>query len=159
MSSKLIFSYKETRLKPELDRNIYEVFGIYFGEVSSIPITAIFKKSDGTWTPAVNAVFDTGAGISLLPRRVSEDLGIDKYVPHKLAGISKKPECLLPVSITRIKSKILDSYGNESPEFDMWVALADRDDVPSILGMKDIINNFKFESDPVEKKLYLMWKE
>lgn len=100
-------------------------------------------------------VFDTGAGISLLPRYESREIGVERCVPHKLTGISKREECLVPVKISRVKSRLIDSQGSLSPEFELWVAFAERDDVPSILGMKDIINSFKLETDPEEKKLYL----
>lgn len=157
MSSRLVFSYRETKVKPDLEERIYEAFKTDFGYITSIPVTGVFKKKDGSWTSAINMTFDTGAAISLLPKWISKELEVDKYAPHELTGISKKPECLLPVNISRVTVKLLDIYGEESPEFELWVAFADRDDVPTILGMKDVVSNFRFESDPKEKKLYLIW--
>jgi len=119
---------------------------------------AQFLKADGSWR-TVEAVFDTGAGISLLPRYESREIGVERSVPHMLTGISKREECLVPVKTSRVRSRLIDSQGSMSPEFALWVAFAERDDVPSILGMKDVINSFKFETDPEGKKLYLTWKK
>lgn len=87
-------------------------------------------------------LFDTGAGISLLSGYVGEEIGISNYVAHKLTGISKKEECMVDVKISRIKVRLIDSYGNISPEFDLWAAFAEGL-VPHVLGMKDIADKFK----------------
>lgn len=102
--------------------------------------------------------FDTGASISLVPKYIGVELSVQTYVPHELIGIAKRKECMVQVKISRVVMKIEDVYGNVSPEFDVWVAIAERDDVPTVLGMKGILNNFWFESDPLQEKLYMMWK-
>lgn len=149
MSSKLFFPFKETTVRPELARKIREAFGLEFNHITSIPVTALFKKLEGTWTTGINMTFDTGAGISLLPNYLYNELSVQNYVPHQVAGISK--EILVNVRISRVTAKLIDSHGTSSPEFDLWVAFADRDDVPSLLGMKDIINKVKFKLNPKEK--------
>jgi len=156
LSYKLIFPFEENRIHPTIAEEIRKQLNLDFGFVTSIPILARFLKADGTWR-TVEMIFDTGAGISLLPRHVGEEIGIKKYVNHKLTGISKREECLVPVKISRVKAKLIDSEGNMSPEFEIWVAFADRDDVPSVLGMKDIIDKFTFKSDMKAKILYFEW--
>lgn len=154
MSFKLIFDFEEGRIRPELKQRIYETFRQDFGYVTSIPMSVQFLKKDGMWT-TVDAIFDTGAGISLFSKQVGEEIGIDKCVLHKLSGIAKKEECLIPVKLSMAKARLIDSYGNVSPEFDLWVAFAE-EMVPHVLGMKNIVEHFEFES--IEKKLYLSWK-
>jgi len=156
LSYRLIFPFEETRIHPTIAEEIRKQLNLDFGLVTSIPVLARFLKADGSWR-TVEMIFDTGAGISLLPRYVGEEIGIKRYVNHKLTGISKREECLIPVRISKVRTKLIDSKGNSSPEFEIWVAFADRDDVPSVLGMKDIINNFRFKSDIKEKALYLEW--
>jgi len=158
LSSRLVFPFEETRISPKIAKAIKEEFGIEFSFIISVPVLAQFLKADGSWR-TVEAVFDTGAGISLLPRYEGREIGVERYAPHKLTGISKREECLVPVKISRVKPRLIDSQGSTSPEFELWVAFAERDDVPSILGVKDIINSFKLETDPEEKKLYLTWKK
>jgi hypothetical protein len=156
LSYKLVFPFEESRIHPKIAEEIRKELNLDFGFVTSIPVLARFLKADGTWR-TVETIFDTGAGISLLPRYVGEEIGIKKYVNHKLTGISKREECLVPVRISKVRTKLIDSKGNISPEFKIWVAFADRDDVPSVLGMKDIIDNFSFKSDAKQKTLYLEW--
>jgi len=64
---------------------------------------------------------------------------------------------MIPVRISRVKARLIDSEGSVSPEFDLWVAFAE-ESVPHVLGMKDIIQNFDFKTDLKAKKLYLEWK-
>jgi len=155
LSSKLFFPFKETTVRPELARKICEAFGLEFNHITSIPVTTLFKKHEGTWTTGINMTFDTGAGISLLPNYLYDELSVQNYVPHQVAGISR--EMLVNVRISRATAKLIDLHGTSSPEFDLWVAFADRDDVPSLLGMKDVVNKVKFELNPKEKTLSLEW--
>lgn len=71
MSFKLVFPHKEKETKPDLANRIRKTFGLDFGFISSIPITVIFKRTDGTMTAGINMAFDTGAGISHSPKYVS----------------------------------------------------------------------------------------
>ena len=157
MSYKLVFNFDESRLKPELEQTIREKFQTEFGVVTTIPVTVQLLKADGRWT-TVEAFFDTGAVISLFSKQVGEEIGITRFVPHRLSGISKREECMLAVRLAKARARLVDIMGNTSPELDIWVAFAE-EPVPHVLGMKDIINKFRLESDPVEKKFYLTWKE
>lgn len=155
MSFKLVFDFEEGRIRSELKQRIYETFRQDFGYVTSIPMSVQLLKRDGMWT-TVDAIFDTGAGISLFSKQVGEEIGISKFVSHKLLGIARKEECMIPVRLSMAKARLIDSYGNVSPEFDLWAAFAE-EMVPHVLGMKNIIRHFEFES--VETKLYLSWKK
>jgi len=156
LSYRLIYPFDETGIRPDLAKAIFKKFGLEFGSIISVPVNVQFLKKDRTWT-TVDMFFDTGAVISLLSGYVGEEIGIENYVSYKLFGISKKEECMVPVRIARVKVRLIDLYGNMSPELDIWAAFAE-ETVPHVLGMKDIINKFKFESNPKEKKLYLTWK-
>jgi len=157
LSYRLVYPFDETGIRPDLAKTIFERFGFEFGSMISVPVIVQFLKKDGTWT-TVDMFFDTGAIVSLLSAQVGEEVGLEKYVSHRLSGISKKEECTVPVRVSRVKARLVDSYGNMSPEIDLWAAFAE-EAVPNVLGMKDIISRFKFETDPAEKKLYLTWKK
>ena len=83
MSSKLVYEFEEVEARPELKRSFRKVFKLDFGVITTIPIGIQFLKKDGTWT-TVEAIFDTGASISLFPKQVGEEIGIAKYVSHRL---------------------------------------------------------------------------
>lgn len=159
MSSKLSFPFEKTLPSADFTDRIYEESKTEFGLLTSVPILARFKKPDGSWTRRIVMVFDTGATISLLPKYVGVQLSVQRYVSHRLIGIAKRKECEIPVKIAQVVMRIEDMYGVTSPELQVWVAIAERDDVPIVLGMKGIMSNFRFEADPSEEKLYLTWKK
>jgi len=159
LSSKLSFPFEKTLPSSDFTDRIYEEFKTEFGLLPSVPVLARFKKPDGSWTKRLVMIFDTGATISLLPKSIGVQLSVQRYVSHRLIGIAKRKECEIPVKIARAVMKIEDAYGNTSPELQVWVAIAERDDVPTVLGMKGIMDNFRFEADPSEEKLYLTWKK
>jgi len=157
LSCRLVYPFDETGIRPDLAEAILKEFGLDFGLMTSVPVNAQFLKQDGTWI-TIDMFFDTGAVISLVSAHVGEEIGLRKYVSHRLSGISRKEECVVPVRISRVRTRLIDSYGNISPEFDLWVAFAE-ESVPNVLGMKDIIQRFNFKADMKAKKLYLEWKE
>lgn len=155
MSSKLIFDFRKVRIKPELEESFRKEFEEEFGFIISFPVLVQFLRKDGSWM-TLEAIFDTGASISLFSKQVGDEIGIEKYVPHRLTGISRKDECSIPVRITKVKARLIDSIGNVSPEFDLWVAFAEIS-VPHVLGMKGIAERFEFKTDLKAKRLYLEW--
>ena len=54
-------------------------------------------------------------------------------------------------------ARLEDDFGNRSPEFEVWVGIADTEEVPALLGMKDIINSFKAGMDPLKERLTLKY--
>jgi len=101
----------------------------------------------------VRMFFDTGASISLLPKSMLDDLKVDKWVEHKMRGVIKKEECKISLKLCRVIARLEDDFGNRSPEFEVWVGIADTEEVPALLGMKDIINSFKAGMDPLKERL------
>lgn len=156
MSYRLVFEFEQVGIRPDLARSFREVFKQDFGFVTTVPVGVQFLKRDGTWT-TVEAMFDTGASVSLFSKQVGEEIGIGNYVSHRLSGIARKEECMVLVKISRVRTRLIDSEGKVSPEFDLWVAFAE-ESVPHALGMKDIIQHFDFKTDLKAKKLYLEWK-
>lgn len=155
MFFRLIFSFERSRIKPDIEQSIRSVLQQDFGQITAIPIDVQLRKADNSWI-TVEAMFDTGATISLFSKTVGEEIGISKYVPHKISGISRKHEALVPIKVARVYARLIDEFGNMSPEFELWCAFAE-EMVPNVLGMKDIVDRFKFESDPKENRLVLTW--
>ena len=87
-------------------------------------------------------VYDTGAVISLLPLRFFKMLNLEKFAPVRLTGIS--PEMEIPARLMRATLRFVDLKGLESPEIEAWVAIAEREDVPLIIGLKSIAETHEF---------------
>lgn len=105
------------------------------GKVSEYPVYAYFKVQEG-WEGPREMIYDTGANISLLPSSYWKILGLDKYVPSSLEGVAS--DAKVPLRLTRITFRFIDLEGNFSPELNAWFGIAERDDVPHLLGLKDI---------------------
>ena len=98
-------------------------------------------------------IYDTGATVTLLPARYADTLRIRNSVPIVLGGIV--PAARLTASLTRVTLRLEDVDGQTSPEIVASVAIAERDDVPPVLGMKDISPTHELAISPKEGKFYL----
>ena len=68
-------------------------------------------------------------------------------------GIS--PEMEIRAKLTRARLRFIDVKGKKSSEIEAWVAIAERNDVPLIIGLKDIADKHSFSTDPKLKQYYL----
>ena len=62
---------------------------------------------------------------------------------YDIQGISNKPECRIPCEVGRITAKFIDESNNSSKPIEMQAFLALTDDVPLIIGFKDIFSKLK----------------
>ncbi len=150
--SKLTYRIAETEFKSEVASSVRKVYGLDIGKGYVYSVSVSFKGKKG-WTDPFWMVYDTGAVISLLPLRFSEILGIERYAQIKLTGIS--PEMEIPARLTRTTLKFTDLKGKESPEIKRWVAIAERKNVPLIIGLKSIADKHNFIVNTKEKRFYL----
>jgi len=131
---------------------VERAFGIWIGKGYLYRVLVSFRGRGG-WTEAFPMIYDTGAVVSLLPSRFFEFLGVERFAPVKLTGIS--PEIEVPARLTRATMKFIDVVGRESPEVEGWVAIAERRDVPLIIGLKDLADTHRLTVDTKKKVLYL----
>lgn len=152
LSLKLTYRITEASFKPEVVDNVRKVFGLEMGK-SYIYTVLASLKSRGFWIGPFHMVYDTGAAISLLPLRFFNMLHLEKFVPIKLTGIS--PEMEIPARLVRATLKFMDSKGSESPEIEAWMAIAEREDVPLVIGLKSIAETHNFMVNFKEKTFTL----
>ncbi len=98
-------------------------------------------------------IYDTGAVVSLLPATFYHLLEIEKSAPIKLSGIS--PEVEVGARLTRTSLRLQDVQGKTSSRIEAWTAIAEKDNVPLILGLKDISDTHNFRVDTKKKMFYL----
>lgn len=99
-------------------------------------------KYNSKWTEAFDAIVDTGAHTTLIPLNIWNEIEFEHLIPYKIQGLSGKPECLIPVMVSKLKCMIMDIYDNYTPELTITAFLAETDEVPLILGFKDLLSNF-----------------
>ncbi len=105
----------------------------------------------------VNAILDTGAPLSLLPKTLFTNLENFRLIPHTVHGIVESEECEIKCLLTRMQIIIKDRNENQSPPVNILIGLSEKENVPYILGMKGILSTEiigKFE----EEYFYLNFK-
>ena len=152
MSLRLTYRISKIPFLPETVNSVKKVYGIDIGKGEVYGVFVSFRTSEG-WTGLHRMIYDTGAVVSLLPLRFYNILGVEKYAPIKLTGIA--PEVEVKVRLTRVILRLEDIKRKLSPEIEAWVAIAERDDVPRVIGLKDIANTHKLTVDPREQRFYL----
>ncbi|MBI4257717.1 MAG: hypothetical protein HY619_02065 [Thaumarchaeota archaeon] len=155
MSSRLSFNIARTRFRPDIEDSVRKTFRTEIGTSFVYPVAVSFKTS-ARWSEPLLMIYDTGATVTLLPTRYGDAFEVKTSVPIILGGVV--PRARLNASLTRLKLRFEDGDGKTSPEIEAWVAVAERDDVPPVLGMKDISTTHKLVVNPEEGKFYLEFK-
>jgi len=124
-----------------------------FGSVKRPRIeTQIFSKKKNRWIWIDEVLADTGADFCVLPRYLGnffiEDITTGKYIEIK--GVV--PSARLIAYIHELKIKLADR------EFNVPIAIADSDDVPSIFGRVNGLDLFDANFLKGEK-IKLHWEE
>ena len=114
----------------------------------------VFKTFSGFTTPK-KAIIDTGAHISVLPLSIWRLLDLEIIGTSKLRGIIPKEECELEVSVGIIKCIMLDEDGNQTDEMETHFLLALTDEVPILIGFKDLLDRFTIHCDYQRKEAWL----
>ena len=109
-----------------------------------------FKKEKG-WTLPYPALIDTGAHTSLIPKRIWYDLPVNKLAEHYTGGLVPKPECKLDVDVGEVSFALLDR-DNITKRYRVLSFLMPTDDIPLIIGFKDLLSEFKICFDYNENR-------
>jgi len=102
----------------------------------------VFKTARG-WSIPMDAIIDTGAHTSILPKSIWKVIRTKKTGSFDIQGISSKKECRVPCGVGQITAQFIDELGNTSKELKITAFLALTDEVPLIIGFKDILSEFK----------------
>jgi hypothetical protein len=108
----------------------------YKGEVIYRPIARVFISGSKNEWQAFRVYIDSGADMSLFRRGDAEVLGLslNKGEYRPIASVGRM---LIPAYVHAIKMRIGDT------DLEVKAAFADSDEVPRLLGRKDIFPHFK----------------
>jgi len=112
-------------------------------------------KGGENWTPIKDALIDTGAHTTIIPSSLSEQIEKEVLGDHSVKGLVAKEECALPVKVAWVWINIVDREGNETGELKIRAYLASTDEVPLIIGFKDLLEKFKLFVDVPERTGYI----
>jgi hypothetical protein len=103
-----------------------------------------FESTDGTFTKLYRAIVDTGAPVSVIPRRLWTPLSVNITVPSTtLGGISKRPECRVPARFGTVRGRLADTSGTTSDVLEFPAYLAETDEVPLLVGFAGLLAQFR----------------
>jgi hypothetical protein len=114
---------------------------------------ASFEKEDG-WTLPYPALIDTGAHTSIIPKRIWSILPVNKLAEHYTKGLVPNTECKLDVGVGEINTILLDS-NTKTKKYRVLSFLAPTDDIPLIMGFKNLLSEFKVCFDYKENKAWI----
>ena len=104
MSTKLRIRIKRL-IDPELDLKLE------YGELIRLSILIQFKKETG-WSELYEAIMDTGAHTSVIPKYIWEEIYAEEKADHSVQGIVPKKECSLPVKVSTVRGILFDDELN-----------------------------------------------
>ena len=148
VSIKMIKLYFELQVDEKLSKKVKEI------DVLRLECDVAFRTFDGEIKIYDAAIVDTGAFISLIPRSIWENVEHEKIASHVVRGIVPKKECSVDVIIGKIKIRLIDEE-NETNEMEVYAYLAMTDEVPLIIGFKDILTEFKISIDFKENEAFI----
>jgi hypothetical protein len=125
---------------PELEGKLPDV-----GRFTRLFCSIKFKIPSG-WYDTQNAIVDTGAPISVIPLDIWIEIDTEIVTEYEIKGINPRKECSLPALIGRVTCILLDET-EQSQEFTILAYLALTNLVPTIVGFKDLLEEFKVHLD------------
>jgi len=103
-----------------------------------------FQLSDGSLMEPVEAIFDTGAPLGVLPRRLWCMLSTEIHVPEAtFGGISRRKVCQIRCAIGTVRGCLVDAEGNRTRLYDFPAFPAKTNRVPLIIGFAKLLEKFR----------------
>lgn len=109
--------------------------------------TTVKLKTFTGWSKIYDAIVDTGAHTSVIPQGIWKRIEKKIVTEHSMQGLSIKPECAISVIIGKVVCILIDEKGNQTSEKNIHAYLAKTDDVPLIIGFKDLLSQLKLYCD------------
>ena len=99
-------------------------------------------ETDNGLTATYPAIVDTGAHISLIPKRIWSTSKVKILADHYVRGLIPKPECKMGVKVGEISGYLVDQEGITS-KYKFLGYLAPTNDVPIIMGFRELLTKFR----------------
>jgi hypothetical protein len=112
-------------------------------------------EEDKSWSPIWNAILDTGAHTTLIPKYIWEKLYYESLSESLFLGIKSNLLCSVPCKVARVMGVILDEEGHNTEPFIMNAYLAKSNDVPLIMGVSTAMDRFQLNIDYPNRKGFL----
>lgn len=117
-------------------------------------LTDVSVRRDTSWTAFRPAIVDTGAPVSLLPRRVWQPADVRPMGRIRVGGLNRRPECMFDVTLAVVVLAIRDQ-SNQIEPIEAHALLADTDDVPTLLGMRGVLTELVLYANVARDEAYV----
>ncbi|MDI6792055.1 MAG: hypothetical protein QME81_04210 [bacterium] len=112
-----------------------------------------FVSKEG-YTDSYSAILDTGAPVSVIPYQIWSMVEVNEIRDYAIRGVVPKRECSLPVTIGEISCILLDKE-QSTKRIKVKSYLAHSNEVPLIIGFKDLLDRFGLYLDFKKNLAYL----
>lgn len=153
MAKTRIDAFFVTGVDKELDKKLSAKGHENRGRAIRIYCQIIFKTRSG-WSKPLPALIDTGAHTSLIPFDIWSACVTEILVDHYVRGLAPKKECKVDVKVGELTGVLVDKE-NLSEEYKFLSYLAPTNEVPLILGFKELLSQFKLFIDYKNNKAWL----
>ena len=110
------------------------------------------RKMDGRYPTLLSLILVRI--LQYIPKRIWSILPVNKLAEHYTKGLVPKPECKLDVGVGEINIILLDS-DTRTKKYRVLSFLAPTDDIPLIIGFKNLLSEFKVHFDYKENKAWI----
>lgn len=94
-----------------------------------------FQTATG-WSDIYDAIVDTGAPISLIPKFIWEKTQRTELADHYAGGVGGGR---VPVKVAKVSCQLVDEFDHRTRELEIHAYLTKRGRVPLIVGFKDLL--------------------
>ncbi|MHA1168355.1 MAG: hypothetical protein ACTSRU_11075 [Candidatus Hodarchaeales archaeon] len=157
MSIKLTLNLREITSNTPLGSLVRARLNKDIGTSLTADASIRLKLPDSSFSSVFRSKVDTGAYMTLLPPLALDEIKPVNHIKYSLYGVNKTLECAIECAITDVDIIIIDSYGVTSPTIKIWVAIAIKDDIPPLLGMRGILDTFEHYWNPSKRKLQIIF--
>jgi hypothetical protein len=117
-------------------------------------LTDVSMRAPAGWTAFRPGVVDTGAPLSLFPRRIWSAAAVRPLATTRLGGIIRRAECTVEATLAIVDFVIWDPFNQIGP-IEAHALLADSDDVSTLIGMRGVLTTLILHADVVTNEAYL----
>ena len=136
------------------DKEIEEKIGEDY-EIIRLTSHIQFRTPTG-WSKIYDAIVDTGAHAPVIPYNIWKDLDVNVMANYEIKGLNSRKECAIPSIIGKVVCILSDDQGNQSKEIETISFLAYTNEIPLIIGFKNLLSKFKVCFDYIKEDAYLI---
>lgn len=112
-------------------------------------------KTENDWSKPENVIIDTGAHSSIIPNTVWRNVDHEILTDLSIKGLVNREECMIPGWIGTLELKFLDARNNETAPFKIHALFASIDEIPLLIGLKDLLDSMEINLNKRAGEAYL----